>query len=209
MIAGWGALKTTYFLPAMPQLLQEIKVAYISYKDCYRAFQDIEEEEAELLLKENVHICTGPIYGGVAACSGDSGGPLIEYVYFDSNIYNTDFNFNEPIVDEYGDTDDEYYTTPSSFWSRIQEMIEKYVSERERVINSIDRNELTTINTKEVTDDAEKNISERQSNDKSEVIPVVIGVVSWGISPCGYKGAPSVYTNVSYYMDFIQKYINT
>lgn len=38
-------------------------------------------------------------------------------------------------------------------------------------------------------------------------IPVVIGVVSWGISPCGEVGAPTVYTNVTTYADFIYKHL--
>ncbi|XP_049799485.1 trypsin-1-like [Schistocerca nitens] len=33
----------------------------------------------------------------------------------------------------------------------------------------------------------------------------VIGVVSWGIDPCGYQGAPSVYTRVSAHIDFIKQ----
>ncbi|XP_046988941.1 lectizyme-like [Schistocerca americana] len=33
----------------------------------------------------------------------------------------------------------------------------------------------------------------------------VIGVVSWGIDPCGYQGAPSVYTRVSAHIDFLNQ----
>ncbi|XP_052757566.1 mite allergen Der f 3-like [Galleria mellonella] len=33
--------------------------------------------------------------------------------------------------------------------------------------------------------------------------PVLIGITSWGISPCGEAGAPTVYTNVSNYIGFI------
>ncbi|XP_049867243.1 trypsin-like [Pectinophora gossypiella] len=39
--------------------------------------------------------------------------------------------------------------------------------------------------------------------------PVLLGVVSWGVSPCGQKGAPTVYTKVSNYLDFINQHINT
>lgn len=38
--------------------------------------------------------------------------------------------------------------------------------------------------------------------------PVQIGVVSWGMIPCGSKGAPSVFTRVSAFTDFINKHIN-
>nr|DAA64585.1 TPA_exp: chymotrypsin 10 [Locusta migratoria] len=35
----------------------------------------------------------------------------------------------------------------------------------------------------------------------------LIGVVSWGITPCGSDGAPSVFTSVSAHLDFINQYI--
>ncbi|CAB3242503.1 unnamed protein product [Arctia plantaginis] len=38
---------------------------------------------------------------------------------------------------------------------------------------------------------------------------VLLGVVSWGVSPCGEVGAPTVYTNVSNYIDFINYAIKT
>ncbi|GBP55349.1 Trypsin-1 [Eumeta japonica] len=38
--------------------------------------------------------------------------------------------------------------------------------------------------------------------------PVLIGVVSWGTSPCADEGAPTVYTKVSRYLDFIDSHIN-
>lgn len=37
---------------------------------------------------------------------------------------------------------------------------------------------------------------------------VVVGVTSWGISPCGYPGAPSVYTGVGSHLDFILEYVD-
>ncbi|CAH0406369.1 unnamed protein product [Chilo suppressalis] len=74
----------------------------------------------------------------------------------------------------------------------------------------------------EENDDIKKNIIDNTSNDKQDYTyfvkqskennnftPVVVGVVSWGISPCGEKGAPTVFTNVSQYMDFVNKYIHT
>lgn len=33
----------------------------------------------------------------------------------------------------------------------------------------------------------------------------LIGVSAWGVSPCGYEGAPSVYTKVSSFIDFIRE----
>lgn len=36
----------------------------------------------------------------------------------------------------------------------------------------------------------------------------IVGVVSWGVVPCGIVGAPSVYTKVSAYIDFINQYVD-
>ncbi|XP_024874160.1 trypsin-1-like [Temnothorax curvispinosus] len=38
--------------------------------------------------------------------------------------------------------------------------------------------------------------------------PVLTGIVSWGIMPCGYPGAPSVYTRVSKFNDWIAQKIS-
>jgi hypothetical protein len=43
---------------------------------------------------------------------------------------------------------------------------------------------------------------------KEEFMPFVVGIVSWGISPCGERGAPTVFTNVSNYAEFINSHIN-
>ncbi|KAJ8665277.1 hypothetical protein QAD02_006939 [Eretmocerus hayati] len=37
--------------------------------------------------------------------------------------------------------------------------------------------------------------------------PVIVGVVSWGFMPCGSSGAPSIYTRVSSYVDWIKSNI--
>ncbi|CAH1169776.1 unnamed protein product [Phaedon cochleariae] len=38
---------------------------------------------------------------------------------------------------------------------------------------------------------------------------VAVGVVSWGVRPCGRIGAPSVYTRISSYVDWIREKIKT
>ncbi|KAJ3644417.1 hypothetical protein Zmor_022150 [Zophobas morio] len=35
----------------------------------------------------------------------------------------------------------------------------------------------------------------------------IIGIVSWGFTPCGSEGAPSVYTRVSNFIDFINEFV--
>lgn len=42
-----------------------------------------------------------------------------------------------------------------------------------------------------------------QKNDNGD--NVVIGIVSWGVIPCGSENAPSVYTRVSAYLDYINE----
>lgn len=41
----------------------------------------------------------------------------------------------------------------------------------------------------------------------SAKVPTLEGIVSWGMVPCGTRGAPSVYTRVSAFLPFINQYI--
>lgn len=36
---------------------------------------------------------------------------------------------------------------------------------------------------------------------------VVVGIVSWGVPPCGISGLPTIYMRTSYFMDFIEQYL--
>lgn len=118
--------------------------------ECNKAVEGLLENDESNPLDKNAHICTGPVSGGIAACSGDSGGPLIEMV--------PESEFNKEDLEAYDD-------------------------------NFKDSNEV------------------RVRNDSN--IPVIRGIVSWGISPCGIKGGPTVFTNVFEYIDFVKKYIHT
>uniref|UniRef100_A0A2A4J497 Peptidase S1 domain-containing protein n=1 Tax=Heliothis virescens TaxID=7102 RepID=A0A2A4J497_HELVI len=164
-LAGWGVLKTTVFIPALPSKLQEVKVTYIPYEECYQAIEKLKEDYEENPLDRNANICTGPITGGVAACSGDSGGPLIQFVRNDI------LDPNDPVEDN----------------------TERY-----------DASNYNCTNDNEATESATTEATKRQDRQTvDEYIPVVVGIVSWGVSPCGEKGAPTIYTNVSTYLDFI------
>lgn len=134
--------------------------------ECYAAIDNLKESYESNPLDKDANICTGPTTGGVAACNGDSGGPLIQYVP------NGLFDPNDPVEDN----------------------TEKY-----NATNYVCCNEQTTETMEEGT--SIPTPQERQYVE--EFIPVVIGVVSWGVSPCGEIGAPTIYTNVSTYLDFI------
>lgn len=67
----------------------------------------------------------------------------------------------------------------------------------------INNNDVTN-NTKD--DDSSDGISV-ESND-GNVTSVILGIVSWGMVPCGEFGAPTVYTKVSAYLDFIYEHMN-
>ncbi|KAK2585876.1 hypothetical protein KPH14_010468 [Odynerus spinipes] len=116
VLSGWGSVSQSS-ISQMPDTLQTVQLPVVDINTCRNALESI---IGQTPLHET-NVCTGPLTGGVSACSGDSGGPLAV------------------------------------------------------------------------------------TNSKSN--PVVIGVVSWGIIPCGTRGAPSVYTRVSAYNDWITKII--
>ncbi|VVC98985.1 unnamed protein product [Leptidea sinapis] len=162
-LAGWGALRTTVFIPDVPDRLQEVSVKHISYNECYSAIESIKDKEEYNPLDEKAHMCTGPLTGGIAACSGDSGGPLIQMVPV-TKLDSYDYS---------GDAYDDYLD----------------------------------VKTESILNDIQENIEE--VHEEVRKVPVVLGVVSWGMAPCGLRGAPTVYTKVSEYMKFIDKYLST
>ncbi|XP_066587682.1 transmembrane protease serine 9-like [Prorops nasuta] len=113
VLSGWGSISSTK-QPVWPEKLQKIDLSVIDFQTCKEAL-------GKFNLSSSLHetnVCTGPLTGGLSACNGDSGGPLI------------------------------------------------------------------TI----------------KSNNETELV----GIVSWGITPCGTPGAPSIYTKVSSYIDWIR-----
>ncbi|KAJ8956742.1 hypothetical protein NQ318_014098 [Aromia moschata] len=115
VLSGWGSTGGIIF-PSMPNNLQKVNIPIVEINECKSALDALlSSGTSPLDLKAN--ICTGPLTGGISACSGDSGGPL----------------------------------------------------------------------------------ASKQG---------VIGVVSWGVMPCGSAGAPSVYTKVSHYVDWIEKNVD-
>ncbi|KAG7188818.1 hypothetical protein KM043_008427 [Ampulex compressa] len=115
VLSGWGSISLTNE-PEMPDTLQHVKMTIVNLPLCKRYIEQVAGPSP----LHQTNICTGPVYGGISACSGDSGGPLIT----------------------------------------------------------------------------------------KGVQPEVIGVVSWGIIPCGSSGAPSVYTRVSAFIRWINSTIN-
>ncbi|KAL4711692.1 hypothetical protein ACJJTC_003459 [Scirpophaga incertulas] len=169
MLPGWGALRTTYFIPDLPSNLQELKVTYVPYKKCKDKIDRLLEGNEENPLVEDVNICTGPLSGGTAACSGDSGGPLVLRVPCPETVESISIANDLP-----GDIGLTSNNTETNVLLRSLEM----------------------------------NCFKRSTGNK-DFFPVVLGIVSWGISPCGEKGAPTVFTNVSYYMEFIKSHIDS
>ncbi|XP_052866926.1 trypsin-1-like [Anopheles cruzii] len=70
-LAGWGSTGGAIPLPA--NILQKATKPLITYAECEAA------AGADSPLGPT-NICTGPLTGGVSACSGDSGGPLYRII---------------------------------------------------------------------------------------------------------------------------------
>lgn len=66
---GWGSVSTSHF-PINPNILQSVTKPIIPINEC-------DEVLGESPLHET-NVCTGPLEGGISACSGDSGGPLTQ-----------------------------------------------------------------------------------------------------------------------------------
>lgn len=66
---GWGSISTTNW-PILPDVLQTVVKPIISLEECADAFGPSPLHET--------NVCTGPLSGGVSACSGDSGGPITQ-----------------------------------------------------------------------------------------------------------------------------------
>ncbi|CAH2241203.1 jg3268 [Pararge aegeria aegeria] len=162
ILAGWGVLKTTIFIPDLPNGLQEVKVTYMPFDQCRKAVDQIKDAYEYNPLNKDSNICTGPITGGVAACGGDSGGPLIQMV------------------------------PKNKMDHRIEESEVLYDDVNDDMHDGSKKDDNNTV---------------EQTVDDEEKIPVVRGVVSWGMTPCGDKGAPTVYTKISKYIDFINAHI--
>ncbi|EAA14923.4 AGAP009121-PA [Anopheles gambiae str. PEST] len=66
-LAGWGSTGGT--LPTLPNILQKVTKPIIPFEEC-RSAAGVDAPLGP------TNVCTGPLTGGVSACSGDSGGPL-------------------------------------------------------------------------------------------------------------------------------------
>ncbi|XP_046737143.1 transmembrane protease serine 9-like [Diprion similis] len=120
VLSGWGSVSQTIF-PSMPTVLQTATIPIVDTQVCYDALARI-VANPPLVPTAIDNVCTGPLDNSrISACSGDSGGPLAQYI--------------------------------SGSWE-------------------------------------------------------LVGVVSWGISPCGTVGAPSVFVRVSAYIDWINGIVN-
>ncbi|XP_014230915.1 trypsin-1-like [Trichogramma pretiosum] len=73
-LSGWGSTSTSQF-PVMPDKLQKAVLPVVDLESCEKAIQTMEPGNSPL---HETNVCTGPLTGGVSACSGDSGGPLIK-----------------------------------------------------------------------------------------------------------------------------------
>lgn len=70
-LSGWGSTGS----PIPPNILQKITKPVISNAVCRDAINAMGFDGN---LVDDTNLCTGPLTGGESACSGDSGGPLIQ-----------------------------------------------------------------------------------------------------------------------------------
>ncbi|KAG7188820.1 hypothetical protein KM043_008429 [Ampulex compressa] len=73
-LSGWGVMLNSDGAQVMPKTLQTFDVPIVDLKTC----SDAVEYLAGYSPVHETNVCTGPLTGGYSACSGDSGGPLIQ-----------------------------------------------------------------------------------------------------------------------------------
>ena len=73
-VAGWGQTGGT-IVAQMPDILQKTVLPLISMETCRAAAANAGITRDPL---DDTNVCTGPLTGGTAVCSGDSGSPLIQ-----------------------------------------------------------------------------------------------------------------------------------
>ncbi|WP_236716970.1 serine protease, partial [Vibrio alginolyticus] len=73
VLTGWGSVSKKWW-PVMPKELQMATVPIVDNESCFEAFNSV-SDDFELY---DTQVCTGPIGGTVSACSGDSGGPIVQ-----------------------------------------------------------------------------------------------------------------------------------
>lgn len=70
VLYGWGSISTTQ-TPSIPNILQRANKVILAFAQCQQIFGANSPFHT-------TNLCTGPLNTGVSACSGDSGGPLIQ-----------------------------------------------------------------------------------------------------------------------------------
>nr|XP_029729284.1 trypsin-1-like [Aedes albopictus] len=70
--AGWGSTSLG-LLPSTPSSLQQVRVAIFPNQECQLMM-------GGFLPITSANVCLGPMTGGIGACSGDAGGPVVQVV---------------------------------------------------------------------------------------------------------------------------------
>lgn len=68
--AGWGSTSLG-LLPSTPNTLQQTRVSVFPNEICQQIFNG-------WLLVNSQNVCLGPVTGGIGACNGDAGGPVVQ-----------------------------------------------------------------------------------------------------------------------------------
>ncbi|KAK9736499.1 Trypsin [Popillia japonica] len=74
ILSGWGSVSTS-IIPNMPNTLQKANLPLLDWDVCASALASLFGSSDPLA---STNVCTGPLTGGISACSGDSGGPLAQ-----------------------------------------------------------------------------------------------------------------------------------
>ncbi|XP_011693696.1 PREDICTED: transmembrane protease serine 9-like [Wasmannia auropunctata] len=223
VLSGWGSTSKK-LLPVLPKVLQKVTVPLLDHETCQEKFT----KGPDAPKVYDSQICTEAV-GEVSACSGDSGGPLVKFV-------NKNYPVQVGIV-SWGVYPCGVNKMPSVYtrvafyinWIQMTIWLENlnYQYKLQHVkMEYVDRKtcheaveDLTGSSpvheTNVCTGPLYDQISACSGDSGGPLIsrngqkPVLTGIVSWGIIPCGSAGAPSVYTRVSKFNSWIAQKIGS
>lgn len=200
-LTGWGSIGRSR-APNNPVILQSAILPILDYDICHRALDKVLRHEGRNPLHPT-NVCTGPLDGTLSACKvrsihifppkEKSSSPIWKICNFEKK--KKQFKKSRILTIHWGI--EKNYCNYQIPLNRRDD-----VEKKNYIIDKLSEN-FDKIFWNYFQGDSGGPLVRLNSFDQSEII----GIVSWGLFPCGGRNAPSVYTRVSAFVPWIIKII--